>query len=128
MPLILLVEDDAVARRLLYHALKERYDVVEAGDRTEAARLLDDFPIDLVILDLHLTPDPATPDEGLRLLRRIRVRREALPVVVTTASEAPGLPERLDACRVDALLRKPVEPATVEAEVSRLLGTRPSVG
>jgi DNA-binding response OmpR family regulator len=67
-PTILLVEDDALTRTFLADNLSaDRYDLLEAGSVSEAARLLVRAYPDLAIVDLGL-PD----GDGLELLRLVR--------------------------------------------------------
>lgn len=64
MKSILLVDDNAVERRLLYHALKVAYQVREAGDAAQASAIAAEHPPDLVLLDLHLPPGPKARRRG----------------------------------------------------------------
>src|SRR6266478_10224116 len=77
---VLVVDDERAIRKLLRMGLATQgYEILEAPDGKTSLELLDQKP-DLVILDLGL------PDiQGLDLLRTIRHRREALPVVVLSS-------------------------------------------
>jgi two-component system KDP operon response regulator KdpE len=77
---ILVVDDEPPIRKLLRMGLTSQgYEVLDAPNGRTALELLAKNP-DLVILDLGL------PDiDGLDLLRRIRHRRENLPVVVLSS-------------------------------------------
>jgi DNA-binding response OmpR family regulator len=75
------VEDDLAIRRGMVDALRHAcYRVLEAGDGVAAAELATGGDIDLVLLDLVL---PGR--DGLEVLRRIRRREPALPVIIVTA-------------------------------------------
>jgi two-component system OmpR family response regulator/two-component system response regulator QseB len=132
---VLMVEDDRMighslrqALRLDGHAVDWVYDVA-AGT---AALATDRF--DLVLLDLGLPegPDqPARPQAGLGLLRTLRGRGDATPVIVLTARDALG--DRvagLDA-GADDYLSKPFELdellARMRAVVRRHLGRADTV-
>jgi two-component system KDP operon response regulator KdpE len=77
---ILIVDDEPAIRKLLRMGLTSQgYEVLEASNGKFALEMLGKRP-DLVILDLGL------PDiDGLDLLRRIRHRRENLPIVVLSS-------------------------------------------
>jgi two-component system KDP operon response regulator KdpE len=79
-PKILIVDDEPPIRKLLRMGLSSQgYDVLEASDGKSALELLARKPA-LVILDLGL------PDiDGHDLLRRIRHRQEALPIIVLSS-------------------------------------------
>lgn len=79
---VLVVDDEPPIRKLLRMGLRSRgYEVLEAPNGKVALDLLESEP-DLVILDLGL-PDV----QGLDLLRTIRQRHEALPVVVLSSRD-----------------------------------------
>jgi PAS domain S-box-containing protein len=108
-PAILLVEDNAITRKLVRFALENHgFTVVEAPDGASALRVFAEQPIALVLQDLVL------PDiDGIELLRQLR----ALP----GGTEAPmlavsGLLTVLEEARVssvgfDDVISKPVEPS-----------------
>ena len=123
---ILVIEDDAAIRRGILHSLRfHGYEVIEAGDAVEglAQAQRDDF--DLLLLDLNLPGG-----DGLDILRSVRARRSALPVIILTArgdeeDRVKGLKLGADdyvvkpfgalelAARVEAVLRR--SPARPEA-------------
>ena len=79
-PSILLVEDEAAARRTLADYLEHRgYEVREADSAQEALRQWDAHRADLVLLDLGL------PDlDGVDVIRRIR-REATTPIIILSA-------------------------------------------
>jgi two-component system OmpR family response regulator len=81
---VLLVEDDRMIGSALVQALKDAaYAVDWATDGEMALASLATQDYDLVVLDLGL---PRT--DGLEVLRRLRARRDATPVLVVTARDA----------------------------------------
>jgi DNA-binding response OmpR family regulator len=78
---ILVVEDNRdLAGLLVMHLRDAGYTVQQADDGRTALRQLGDDAVDLVILDLML------PDlDGLDVCRRLRARREYLPILMLTA-------------------------------------------
>jgi len=82
---LLLVEDDADARRLVGEALARRgWEVVTAGDGREGLERLAEVAPDAVLLDLMM---PGM--DGFEFVRQLRARPEwaSLPVVVLTARD-----------------------------------------
>ncbi|HLH97944.1 MAG TPA: response regulator transcription factor [Xanthobacteraceae bacterium] len=79
---ILVVDDEPPIRKLLRMGLTTQgYEIIEAPNGKAALELLAKKP-DLVLLDLGL-PDM----QGLELLRTIRARHEAVPIVVLSSRE-----------------------------------------
>jgi two-component system KDP operon response regulator KdpE len=79
-PRLLLVEDEAPARKTIAAYLRRReYEVDEAGDAAEAFRVWDAGRPDAILLDLGL------PDlDGLDVIRRVR-REAATPIIILSA-------------------------------------------
>ena len=83
---LLLVEDDRMIGDSLRQSLRDDGETVDwVRDARSARAALDGTPFDLVLLDLGL-PDGS----GLDVLRALRARRDATPVIVLTARDAAG--------------------------------------
>jgi DNA-binding response OmpR family regulator len=83
---ILLVEDDPMIGQAVLDVLRSEHyavDWVRDGVAAEAALVSEKY--DLVLLDLGL---PRA--DGLQVLRQLRSRRDAVPVLVATARDAVG--------------------------------------
>jgi len=117
---ILLVDDDAAVRRMLSRLLsEENYRVISAPDRENAADLLKNEPIDLILLDLTETRNS---DE--QLFKKIRAEKSSTPVILIAAPNSgprapydfPGgilLEKPLDLINllklIEELLQQPIE-------------------
>jgi two-component system OmpR family response regulator len=114
---ILLVEDDAVLGDGLSLSLNDwGFDVTLAVTGNYASSALSTQPYDLVILDLGL-PDM----DGRELLRQLRARKSAIPVLILTARD--GLNDRVSGLELgaDDYMTKPFELRELEARVKALL-------
>ena len=113
---ILVVDDEAPMRKLLCSNLKASgYAVRSAVDGTEALKLIEEHPFDLLLLDVNM-PGP----NGLQVLEAVR-RTEEVPVLVLSgrARERDKV-EALD-LGADDYLCKPFGVAELLARVKALL-------
>jgi two-component system OmpR family response regulator len=114
---ILLVEDDVMLADAVARALRQSahtVDVVASGD--EADDFLTANEYDLVLLDLGL---PSL--DGFEVLRRLRQRRDPVPVIILTVRDAPeDLVKGLD-LGADDYLTKPFNLPELEARVRALI-------
>ena len=103
---ILVVDDDALARRSV-RAMLERgfYQVETAENGAEALGLLASYRPDLVLLDIQM---PGI--DGLEVCRQIRElpNGELLPIIFLTGDERPDLHAQALRAKGDDFLRKPV--------------------
>jgi len=114
-PLVLIAESVETTRTALQRRLAERgYRVTGAGDGEQALALVARAVPDVVLLD-HALPGTG----GMAVLDRLRADDElaAVPVIMLTESADPQLP--VEALRRGAhdCMRKPFEPAELEARV-----------
>jgi two-component system OmpR family response regulator/two-component system response regulator QseB len=93
---LLLVEDDRMIGESLRGALRlEGHAVDWVRDAASAQTTLASERFDLLLLDLGLPATAAPgaetqPDGGLAVLRALRARQDATPVIVLTARDGPG--------------------------------------
>jgi two-component system response regulator TctD len=110
---LLLVEDNLQLADWLSRTLRrQKYTVDCVSTGRDADHVLQTEVYDLVVLDLTL-PDQS----GLEILRRLRARRNDVPVVILTASDT--LEARVAGLNsgADDYLSKPFEIAELEARI-----------
>ena len=117
---VLVVEDDVAIRRGLESALRDLGATPKAvGTAGEAARVLDEFDPQVLIVDLHL-PD----GDGLEVFRAAReVKPDRDGIVLTGQASLDSAVEALRAGVSDYLL-KPLRPAQLEVVFQRLSARR----
>ena len=118
-PKLLIVEDDDAIRTQLKYALRERYALTFADNRTKALALLSEIHPDVVSLDLGLPPHADTAEEGLQALEDILRAAPATKVIVVT-----GNGDRANARRAVELgafdyLSKPIDLTEYETVLHR---------
>ena len=117
---VLVVDDEPSLRLLCRVNLElERYRVLEAGTLTEARRLLDSEPVDVLILDVHVGDG-----DGRDLLEELRAREADVRVAMLTGS-ADVTTGRFEAA--DAVMPKPFEPTELLKVVRELSHGRANV-
>lgn len=114
---LLLVEDDQEVASLIQETLgAEGYAIDHASSGNQAQELLQDFPYDLMVLDVML-PGP----DGFSVLAGLRQNHNTLPVLMLTARDA--LSDRVRGLEqgADDYLVKPFALAELRARVKALL-------
>lgn len=120
---LLLVDDEQSLLRAFAHAFeKSGYEVLEAGDVTQALALWSSERerISLILTDVQM---PGLPVE--QLIARARDEAPAVPILLMSG-EVRGSRERVDALldSVDAFLPKPLRIDALKVEVARHLPPR----
>jgi two-component system, OmpR family, phosphate regulon response regulator PhoB len=117
---ILIADDDESVRSLLRATLPEDdYEVLEAGDGSEALELIGRQPPDLVLLDWNMPRR-----SGAQVLEELKRRHPGLPVVVLTAEHQAPHRALAEALGVDVFLTKPFSPLQLLDTIERLLPDR----
>jgi two-component system, NtrC family, response regulator AtoC len=119
-PVLLVVDDDQVARELLAETLaREGYRVRVAGGGEEALRLAGAEPFDMALVDLRM------PDlDGLGVLKQLAMIQPDLPVVILTAFAT--IETAIEAVNAGAFdyLSKPFRMEEIKIVVRRTLDAR----
>jgi CheY-like chemotaxis protein len=116
--IILLVEDNALNRRLAEVALQARGHRVLQADSVDAARAsLDQQVPDVILMDIEL---PGGGGEGLMREIRRQAGRAHLPIIAVTALAMQGDRERLLRAGFDGYIAKPIDVSTFGPEIESL--------
>ena len=113
---VLIVEDDSAARRMYRTALSfAGFDIIEAEDGLSALRSLDQYSVDVAVLDLML---PTL--SGLAVQQEIAAHAHTrnIQVIIVTGSTM-----NLDHVDVSCVLRKPISPDRLIDAVKGCLGS-----
>ena len=115
---VLVCDDDESVLDFVEVALADVCDVVKARTAEEALRIAATDDLDAMVLDLVL-PDLS----GIEVTRLLRAdtRTALLPLLLLTGSDDPLLRSEATTAGADLYLSKPVDPATLEANVCLLL-------
>jgi FixJ family two-component response regulator len=110
---IAILDDEPAMRKALRRLLTScgfRVEEYESGPELIAA--LGSNSLDCLLLDLHM---PGS--NGFDVLETWRSRRIAVPVIVITAHDEPGMAERVLALGASAYLKKPAEKQALLAAI-----------
>ena len=119
MKSVLLVEDDDTVARMFGKVLRSaNYDVVRAADGLDAMRLTENRAFDAIVTDIsmpHLN--------GIELLKAVHMHDEDMPVVLVTGN--PETATAIEAVRYRALryLVKPVNPRELTQAVAEAIAS-----
>ena len=102
---VAVLDDEIEFRKALHRLLTGRgFRVAEYECGRDLLSAIDSDPPDCLLLDLHL-PELS----GFEVLEALRSRQPHIPVVVITADDEPGTPERVLKLGAFAYLKKPVD-------------------
>lgn len=113
---ILVVDDEPDIRMVARIALRDHYEVVEAGTGEEALSLIQEETPDLVFLDLRM---PGM--DGWAVLERLREEGKLaeVPVIVVSAHGTPGTSEKALSMGCRGYLTKPFGPRDLLEAIRR---------
>ncbi len=105
MPHVLLIEDDALVRKLLEkRLLLAGWQVTALRDGSQLLERIADHPADLILIDLGL---PGA--DGLSLVEQLRAQGIHAPILVLTAYELPHLHATVRGVGANDLVQKPYD-------------------
>jgi two-component system NtrC family response regulator len=108
-PKLLIVDDDEEIRTQMRWALASEYEVVLAGDRTEAIDRFGSARPLVVLLDLGLPPHAGTPEEGLAILSELLALEPLTKVIIISGQGEKDVALRAVGDGAYDFLGKPVE-------------------
>jgi type IV pilus assembly protein PilB len=113
---VLVADDDPITRMLVKLLLeREQFDVLEAANGRDAAEIATRERPDLVIIDLHM---PETDGyEAISMMRR-DLSMAALPILVLTSEDGPGVEHRVLELGADDYMLKPFDPDVLLSRVN----------
>ena len=118
LPLVLSVDDSPIVQTTIKRALSDRYNVFLASKATEALTILNQKPIQLLLLDLTM-PDT----DGLEFCQTIRKipKFRNLPIIMVTARD--GLLDKMKGrmAGTNKYLTKPFKPEELVAMVDKYI-------
>ena len=104
-PLILAVDDEENIRNLITYTFEEHnLEVMTAENGKAAITILENSPIDVIITDL-LMPTMT----GLALIREMKKRKSAIPIIIITAYGNTEMVKEIIAEGVFRLIEKPLD-------------------
>ena len=108
-PKLLIVDDDDEIRTQMKWSLNQDYEILQAGDRIQAVDQARTAKPAVVLLDLGLPPNPASPDEGLATLAELLAIDPLTKIVIISGQgEKTNALQAVGAGAYD-FLGKPVE-------------------
>jgi len=117
MPHVILVEDDALVRKLLEKRLVlAGWEVTALRDGSNLASTLAERPADMILIDLGL---PGA--DGLTLVEQIRAQGVVAPILVLTAYELPHLHATVRGAGANDLVQKPYDQEELIHRMRRLM-------
>lgn len=117
---VLLVDDDPDSRAI-YRILLDRagYDVLEAEDGGDAFLLARSETPDLIVMNLSM---PTINGFDATEMLKSDSETAPIPVLILTGHNTPAIDDLAWKAGCDDLLRKPLSPSELEAEIRRRIG------
>ncbi|PJZ47735.1 response regulator [Leptospira saintgironsiae] len=104
---VLVVDDNIVNLKLICELLElDEYEVLKAGNAEEALQIIDNFPLDLILMDIEL---PGI--DGLTLTRQLKERGDTknIPIIAVTAFAMKGDAQKAYGAGCDGYITKPID-------------------
>src|SRR5712691_9325862 len=120
MPTLLIVDDDAAIRGVLYDLFSDRYECHTASMAEEAFQYLEVEHYDAVLTDIAM---PGLT--GVELLKRVQLRDEDTPVILISGKGNEQDSKSLLALGAFAYVTKPFNLDEIERVVERALERKP---
>jgi len=117
IPTILIVDDDAAVRGMLYDLLSEKYECNTASMAEEALQYLEVEKYDAILTDLAM---PGLT--GVELLKRVQQTDQETPVILISGRGTEQDPEDLIELGAFAYVTKPFNLDEIEEVVGRAVG------
>ena len=114
MATLLIVDDDAAIRGMLYDLFSDRYECHTASMADEAFQYLEVEDYDAIITDIAM---PGI--SGVELLKRVQLRDENTPVILISGKGSEQDSKTLLALGAFAYVTKPFDLAEIEQVVER---------
>lgn len=122
MPRVLIVDDNAAVRGILYDLLAETFECVTAGSAEEALQRMEFECYEAIITDIGLPGE-----SGIELLKRVRIQNLDTSVIFISGEESEEQTERLMSLGAFAFIKKPFDLAEVEEVIRRAITERSCV-
>jgi CheY-like chemotaxis protein len=128
---ILVIDDNLVIQRSVYFTLRDKgYQVLMAGDISEALKIIRREKLDLVLVDLSFPLDAGNIggplQDGFFVIDWIQRTAEVkkIPVIIISSTEPSQYQERAAAAGVRACFQKPLDKEKLLASVQSILGKK----
>ncbi|PJZ24028.1 two-component system response regulator [Leptospira hartskeerlii] len=106
-PKVLVVDDNIVNLKLICELLElDAYEVLKAGNAEEALQVIENFSLDLILMDIEL---PGV--DGLTLTRQLKERENTknIPIIAVTAFAMKGDAQKAYGAGCDGYITKPID-------------------
>jgi len=121
MPTILIVDDDAVIRGMLYELFSEKYECHTASTAEEAFQYLEVETYDAILTDIAM---PGLT--GIELLKRVQLRDSDTPVILISGKGNEQDPQQSIDLGAFAYVNKPFKLIEIEEVVEQAIANRES--
>jgi CheY-like chemotaxis protein len=132
---ILLLDDDKIIQQAVNLSLRDHgYEILMAGEITDALKLLRTERPDLILVDLAFPFDKTHLAGGARdgffLIEWVRRTEEAktIPIFIISGTEPANYKQRADALGIKVCLQKPIKKGELLAAVETVFAGRDASG
>ncbi|MGJ4744750.1 response regulator [Leptospira sp. SA-E8] len=115
-PKVLVVDDNIVNLKLICELLElDEYEVLKAGNAEEALQVINNFPLDLILMDIEL---PGV--DGLTLTRQLKEKENTknIPIIAVTAFAMKGDAQKAYGAGCDGYITKPIDTRKFTEQIS----------
>ena len=112
---LLIIDDQMLYLKSLEVSLRDNYDILLAQDYEQSLKILQDYEVDIVLIDIRLDEEDENNIDGLRVLEWIKMNKPGVIPFVMSAYQQFNYAEHALNLGARHFFRKPIDIESLKA-------------